>query len=79
MSARKRTEQVDKGLRRVDLAYVELASSEIARDINRDIVLEIVRSEQPISRADLSRVSGLQPSTVSNIVEQLLQNAGKVF
>jgi len=73
MSAKERTEHVDKGFRRVDLAYVELASSEIARDINRDIVLEIVRSKQPISRADLSRVSGLQPSTVSNIVEQLLQ------
>lgn len=73
MSARKRTEHVEKGFQRVDLAYVELASSEIARDINRDIVLEIVRSKQPISRADLSRVSGLQPSTVSNIVEQLLQ------
>ncbi len=58
--------------RRTDLAYVELASSEIARDINRDIVLEIVRARQPISRADLSRSSGLQPSTVSNIVEQLL-------
>ncbi len=58
--------------RRTNLAYVELASSEIARDINRDIVLEIVRAQQPISRADLSRSSGLQPSTVSNIVEQLL-------
>ncbi len=59
------------GFKRVDLAYVELASSEIARDINRDIVLEIVRSQQPVSRADLSRSSGLQPSTVSSIVEQL--------
>ncbi len=58
---------------RGDLAYVELASSEIARDINRDIILEIVRARQPISRADLSRSSGLQPSTVSNIVEQLLE------
>ncbi|NYF90240.1 ROK family protein [Tunturiibacter empetritectus] len=73
MFAKEITERVEKGFRRIDLAYVELASSEIARDINRDIVLEIVRSKQPISRADLSRVSGLQPSTVSNIVEQLLQ------
>lgn len=58
--------------RRLDLAYVELASSELARDINRDIVLEIIRARQPISRAELSRSSGLQPSTVSNIVEQLI-------
>jgi len=62
-----------RGIKRIDLAYVELASSEDARDINRDIVLEIVRSRQPVSRADLARASGLQPSTVSAIVEQLIQ------
>jgi predicted NBD/HSP70 family sugar kinase len=67
-----RSESAARGIKRIDLAYVELASSENARDINRDIVLEIIRSRQPISRADLARVSGLQPSTVSAIVEQLL-------
>lgn len=60
------------GIRRVDLSYAELASSEIARDINRDVVLELIRTRQPVSRADLSRISGLQPSTVSSIVEQLM-------
>lgn len=60
------------GFRRIDLAYVELASSEVARDINRDIVLELIRTKQPIARAGLSRWSGLQPSTISNIVEQLI-------
>jgi predicted NBD/HSP70 family sugar kinase len=60
------------GIKRVDLAYVELASSEVARDINRDIVLELIRTSQPIARSELSRASGLQPSTVSAIVEQLL-------
>jgi len=59
-------------MKRVDLAYVEVASSESARDINRDIVLEFIRSRQPLSRADLARSSGLQPSTVSAIVEQLI-------
>jgi predicted NBD/HSP70 family sugar kinase len=60
------------GIQRIDLAYAELASSEVARDINRDVVLELIRTRQPISRADLSRLSGLQPSTISSIVEQLL-------
>lgn len=60
------------GIRRIDLAYVELASSEVARDINRDIILELIRTRQPIARADLSRLSGLQPSTVSSIAEQLI-------
>jgi predicted NBD/HSP70 family sugar kinase len=62
-----------RGLKRIDLAYVELASSEDARDINRDIVLEIIRSQQPVARADLARASGLQPSTISAIVEQLIK------
>src|SRR5450432_3518869 len=62
-----------RGIKRIDLAYVELASSENARDINRDIVLEIIRSQQPVARADLARSSGLQPSTISAIVEQLLE------
>jgi predicted NBD/HSP70 family sugar kinase len=64
---------VERGIRRVDLAYAQLASSEIARDINRDLVLELIRARQPISRADLSRVSGLQRSTVSLIIEELLE------
>ncbi len=59
-------------IRRLDLSEVELASSGTARKINRDIILELVRSKQPISRADLARQSGLQRSTVSQIIEQLL-------
>ena len=62
-----------RGIKRIDLAYVELASSESARDINRDVVLELVRSKQPVARADIARASGLQPSTVSAIVEQLIK------
>jgi len=61
------------GIRRVDLAYAQLASSEIARDVNRDIVLELIRANQPVSRADLSRLSGLQRSTISEIVEDLMR------
>ncbi len=53
--------------------YVEVASNEATRDVNRDILLERIRALQPISRVDLARASGLQPSTVSAIVEQLLE------
>jgi predicted NBD/HSP70 family sugar kinase len=72
MKSASRSQNSARGFKRIDLAYVELASSENARDINRDIVLEIIRSRQPVARADLARVSGLQPSTISAIVEQLL-------
>src|SRR5882757_3721869 len=73
MKASLRAKPATRGMKRIDLAYVQLASSENARDVNRDIVLEIIRSRQPIARADLARTSGLQPSTISAIVEQLLQ------
>ena len=60
------------GVRRIDLSSAQLASSEDAREINRDIVLELIRFRQPVSRVELARFSGLQPSTVSIIVEQLI-------
>jgi predicted NBD/HSP70 family sugar kinase len=62
----------ERGMRRVDLTSVELASSETARQINRDIILQLVHTRQPISRAELARLSGLQRSTVSQITEQLM-------
>jgi len=52
---------------------VQGASSEVVRDINRRIVLNLIRTRQPISRADLARASGLQRSTISLIVEQLIE------
>src|ERR1700730_16181621 len=73
MRAPLRVKPATPGITRIDLAYVQLASSENARDVNRDIVLEIIRSRQPIARADLARASGLQPSTISAIVEQLIE------
>lgn len=73
MKASLRAKPATRGMKRIDLAYVQLASSENARDVNRDIVLEIIRSRQPIARADLARASGLQPSTISAIVEQLIE------
>jgi predicted NBD/HSP70 family sugar kinase len=72
MKSNQHVKNGNRGIKRIDLAYVELASSENARDINRDIVLEIIRSQQPVARADLARSSGLQPSTISAIVEQLI-------
>ncbi len=60
-------------MRRIDLNNIELASSETARRINRETVLHLIHSRQPISRAELARLSGLQRSTVSQIIEQLIR------
>ncbi|HEX4031054.1 MAG TPA: ROK family protein [Terracidiphilus sp.] len=48
------------------------ASNKMPRQINRNLIFNQIRTRQPISRADLSRSSGLQRSTVSLIVEELL-------
>ena len=60
-------------MRRIDFTNTQVASSETARDINRGVLLNLIRRRQPISRADLARVSGLQRSTVSLITEQLIR------
>jgi predicted NBD/HSP70 family sugar kinase len=59
-------------VRQVNLNPLRAASNETARDINRRIVLNLIRTGQPISRADLARRSGLQRSTVSLIIEELI-------
>jgi len=60
-------------LRKIDLTNIQVATSETARQINRRIVLNLLRRHQPMSRADLARRSGLQRSTVSAIVDQLIE------
>ncbi|MBV9147264.1 MAG: ROK family transcriptional regulator [Acidobacteria bacterium] len=62
-------------MRRLDFTNTQVASSETARDINRSVLLNLIRRKQPISRADLARVSGLQRSTVSLITEQLIDES----
>ena len=59
-------------MRKIDLTNFRLATSETARHINRRIALNIIRRHQPMSRADLARKSGLQRSTVSAIIDQLI-------
>jgi len=50
-----------------------VASSETAREINRDVLLHAIHRRQPVSRADLARLTGLQPSTVSVIISELIE------
>jgi len=60
-------------VRKIDLTNFTVATSETARDINRRITLNLIRRHQPLSRAQLSRRSGLQRSTVSAIIGQLIE------
>ena len=60
-------------MRRIDLKKVNVARSNTIRDINRQIVLNYVREQGPISRADIARETNLQRSTISLIVNELMQ------
>lgn len=59
-------------LQRFSFTRRESASNKTPREINRNLVFNLIRTQQPLSRADLARVSGLQRSTVSLIVEDLI-------
>ena len=59
-------------MRKIDLTNFTVATSETARHINRRIALNLIRRHQPLSRAELARRSGLQRSTVSAIISQLI-------
>src|SRR2546423_1657591 len=58
-------------MRRIDLTKAQAARSSTIRDINRQFVLNYIRDREPISRAEIARVTALQRSTVSTIVEEL--------
>jgi predicted NBD/HSP70 family sugar kinase len=60
-------------MRKIDLTNFQLATSGTARQINRRIALSFIRRRAPLSRADLARCSGLQPSTVSAIIDELIE------
>lgn len=48
------------------------ATNKTPRTINRNLIFNLIRLRHPISRAELARISGLQRSTVSVIVEELI-------
>jgi predicted NBD/HSP70 family sugar kinase len=59
-------------MRKINLNEFHVATNGTVRDINSRIMLNLVRRHQPVSRADLTRYSGLQRSTVSMIAGRLI-------
>jgi predicted NBD/HSP70 family sugar kinase len=59
-------------MRRIDPAKAQAARSSTIRSINKQMVLNFVRDREPISRAEISRLTELQRSTVSIIIEELV-------
>jgi predicted NBD/HSP70 family sugar kinase len=65
-------------MRRIHPSRLNVATRGTSREINRRIVLNLVRSHQPISRADLARSMGIRRGAVSLIVNDLLKE-GRIF
>jgi predicted NBD/HSP70 family sugar kinase len=53
------------------------ASRALIKDINRNLVLNLIQSQAPISRVELARRTGLSPATITGIVSDYI-NSGLV-
>jgi N-acetylglucosamine repressor len=60
-------------MRRISLTTFRIARRGTSREINRQIALNLVRSQQPISRADLARLMGIRRGAISRLVEDLIR------
>src|SRR6516162_1780646 len=60
-------------MRRIPSHRFRVAGRGTSREINRRILLNLVRSHQPVSRADLARMMGTTRAAVTLIVNDLIQ------
>jgi predicted NBD/HSP70 family sugar kinase len=65
-------------MRRISSTMFRIARRGTSREINRQIALNLVRTRQPISRADLARVMGVRRGAISRLVQELIR-ANQVF
>jgi N-acetylglucosamine repressor len=59
-------------MRRISPTAFRVARRGTSREINRQIALNLVRSRQPISRADLARLMGVRRGAISRLVQDLI-------
>jgi hypothetical protein len=60
-------------MRKIDPIRFQVATKGTSREINRQIALNLVRTHQPISRADLARAMRVRRGAVSLLVSDLLR------
>jgi predicted NBD/HSP70 family sugar kinase len=60
-------------MRKIDTRNFSRATRTTPKEINRQIVLNLVRERQPISRADLARCMGVARGMVTPLVNELLE------
>jgi N-acetylglucosamine repressor len=59
-------------MRKINTRSFHRATRTTTRDVNRQIVLNLVREHQPISRADLARRMGVARGSVTPLVKELI-------
>ena len=65
-------------MRKIDLENFRIATRGTSREINRQIALNLIRTHQPISRADLARKMNVRRGVVTVLVNELLEER-KIF
>ena len=64
--------RIDRPVRKIDTRNFQRATRTTPKEINRQIVLNLVREHQPISRAELARRMGVARGMVTPLVNELL-------
>jgi predicted NBD/HSP70 family sugar kinase len=65
-------------MRKIDPKRFRIARRRTSREINRQIALTLIRTHQPVSRADLARLMGTRRGAASVLVNELLAE-GLIF
>ena len=65
-------------MRKINTRNFRLATRSTPRDVNRRIVLNLIREYQPISRAELARRMSVRRGTLTTLVRELVES-GMVF
>lgn len=61
-------------VRKIDPDNFRRATRDTPREVNRSILLNLVRERQPISRADLAREMGVARGTITALVKELIRD-----
>ncbi|MCR4407252.1 MAG: ROK family transcriptional regulator [Anaerolineae bacterium] len=56
------------------MTHLRKANRDLIKEINRNIVLNLIKSRGPISRTDIARLSGLSLATVSGIAADFIES-----
>jgi len=54
------------------LTPLRKGNRDLIREINRNLVLNLIKSQGPISRMEIAHLSGLSPATVSGIAADFI-------